>query len=311
MIANRDTPVISYWSTNALAPQDRWESVVQALGKAIVPISVSIDNPHEFEFQMSIADLDDGISILHQIGTSHRSGRGRRELARSDAHTFHFLVNLASSWTISQNGDHRLSAGEGILIDSAYVHDLALPAEFEVVHVKMQEAWLRRWVGDDLPLAGRRFALQPGFGSALNFFAAQLCPRLLSESPITATALADKFGALVAMASRDTAVHGRDARIGLCDQIRTDIAQRCADVHLTPADIGRDLHLSEQELHSALVACGLTFADVLLKIRCESAVRMLHSPSFASLSAEEISSRAGFADAQMMYKCIPSIRGRR
>ena len=296
-----ETPPISHWSTDSLDPQDRSASVLEALGQAMVPVRLSIGDPAAFEFHMSSMDLDDGISVLHQVGSPHASGRGKTELARSDAHTFHFLINFASDWTLSQRGDWRIGPGEGVLVDSAYAHDLSLPTDFEVVHVMMDEAWLRRWVAVDIPLAGRRFALQPGMSCALDHFAAQMCPHLFAGSPMSTRALADKFGALLAMACSETQVRNP---AGLCDLIQADMAQRCAEPGLIAADIARDLHLSEHEVHAGLLAGGLVFSDVLSKMRRDVALRMLQSQSFAQFTLEEISARAGFADVRALRKAM-------
>jgi AraC-like DNA-binding protein len=297
--------LISRWSTDSLAPRDRWASVVEALGQAIVPISVSIDDPRDFEFHMSSMALDEGISVLHQVGSAHRSARGKRELARSDAHTYHFMINLASEWMVRQEGEYRLAAGEGILIDSDYMNDLELPREFEVIHVKMDEHWLQRWMPPDQSLAGRRFPLQPGLGAALNLFAAQLSPHLLRDSALSHAAVAEKFGALMAMAAH-TGGASPFGHAGLCDQVRTVMAQRSAEPGLGAADVARDLHIAPSELHAALAGAGEVFADVLLRMRCEAGMRMLRSPSFKGFSLDEISIRAGFADAQAMLRLLPA-----
>jgi AraC-like DNA-binding protein len=301
MLNRPQTPAISHWSTDNLAPRDRWASVVQALDEAIVPISVSIDDPRDFEFHMSSMDLDEGISVLHQIGSAHGSSRGKRELARSDAHTYHFLINLGSHWTLQQRGDYRVAAGEGMLVDSNYVHALVLPGEFEIIHVKMHEDWLHRWISPGQPMAGRRFAQQAGFSAALNLFAAQLSPHLLKESPLAAASLAEKFGALMAMAADGW----RGDRAGLGDQIRTVMAQRSAEPGLGAADIARDLHISPAELHQALAARSEVFADALTRLRFDAALRMLRSPSFRNIPMEEVSARAGFSGVRAMLRVLP------
>ena len=309
MMKAMEQPPVARWSTDLLPQQDRCTSVVEALGKAIVPVNVSIDDPRDFEFHMACMELEEGVSFLHQTGSAHQSFRGRSELARSGAHTYHFLINRAAGWTLSHHGDIRLAPGEGILVDSAYAFHLSMPADFEVVHIKMSEEWLQRWVPQGADLAGCQFTRDSGLGRALNLFAAQLSPHTLLASPLPAADLAEQFGAMLALAGSDRTGGTRRPVAGLRDGIEAVMRQRCAEPGLRSCDVASDLRIPLHELHDALAASGQIFADLLNRMRGEISLRMLRAPSFRHLSLQEISDRAGFPNVQSMLQCVTRLPG--
>ena len=309
MLNRSKRPDVTTWSTDSLAPQDRWACLVDVLGKAVVPLNVSIDDERDFEFRMSTAVLADGFSVLRQSGSAHHCYRGRLELARSGDHTFHFMINLASSWTIEHRNAIRLDIGESVLTDSNFSYDINLPSEFEMVHFKMSEEWLRRWVASPEDIIGQRINLDSGFGRSLNLFAAQLSPEVAAQSPLHHELLADQFGSLLAMVAgerndRNTRQVG-DVR-GFRDQVHACMQQRISNPMLSQFDIATELHVTTDVVMDTLTACGQTFSGVLNRMRTDVALRMLRSSSFRTLSHSDIAERAGFSDVLSLQRAVNS-----
>ncbi|MYM22656.1 hypothetical protein GTP46_08355 [Duganella sp. FT135W] len=310
MLTPDKSPVVTHWSTDTLAPEDRWAGLVDELGKAIVPLNVAIDKERDFHFHMSAAELSGGFSVLRQSGSAHRSYRGRLELARSGAHTFHFMINLSSAWTLEHAGPLCLKAGEGVLTDSNFAHDLNLPSRFEMVHLKMSEAWVRRWLAAPEDIVGKRIALDQGFGRSLNLYAAQLSPEMAVRAPLHYGLLADQFGALLAMVAAEKnqpCRHQLGHLRGFRDQVLVCMQQRISEPMLNVCDIAYELNVSSEAVLDALTACGQTFTGALNRMRTEVGLRMLRSPSFSSLSYGDIAQRAGFSDVFALQRAVGSI----
>jgi hypothetical protein len=289
---------VSRWSTDQVAPRDRCASVIDALGKAIVPIRMEISNPAVFAFHMSSIVLDDGFVLLHQTGTPHRTYRQRGELARSEAHTYHFMINLRSELQVDHCGKKLIRAGEGVLIDSSRALELRLPRQFEVIHVKMSEAWLRRWLVPDKSLIGQRISATEGMDRALTAFVAQLTPHSLLTAALDPAALAAQVGSLLLMCSSE---HSGKEKCGLVrgpeagDQILACMTLHCSNPALTKEEVGRELGMTEGQVDEVLARHGHTFAGALAAMRNSALDRMLRTPTFQELPLIELYARAGFS----------------
>jgi len=307
MKQHANLPTVSHWSTAPLAPADRCASVIEALGKAIIPLGVTIPDPSQFAFHMSSVNLADGLALLRQSGSAHHSFRGRRELRQSGDHSYHFMINVRSSWQVEHGRAMRLMPGEGVFTDSNYAHDLLLPGDFEVVHIKMSADWVARHLPAPERLVGQPVGLAAGMGQALNRFAAQLSPQTAAQCGVGPETLAQQFAALLAMAAdeRSGPAAGMDSRVArLCEQIRVSMQMRLDEPCLSAADVAAELQLPTQIVLRALVTAGLEFSSLLTGMRVTAAQRMLGSVAFRDMPLEEIASRAGFRDAPSMQRAL-------
>lgn len=307
MNTHTQPPVVSQWSTAALAPAERCASVIEALGKAIVPLGVEIAQPERFAFHMSSVELADGMTLLRQSGSPHSSFRRKRELRRSGDHSFHFMINVQSSWHVEHGAALLLQPGEGILTDSEYHHELILPEAFEVVHVKLSADWVARHLPDPARLVGQRISLQASMGQALNRYTAQLTPQMVAHSAVGRATLAQQFAALLAMAADERGGKAAvlDSRVAkLCDQIRVSMQMRLDQACLSADDVAAELNVPTQTILQALAAAGLSFAALLTSLRVAAARRMLQSVVFRGMPVEEIAARAGFLDARSMRRAL-------
>lgn len=294
--ATTSTRVV-HWSTDMVEQSNRCASVIDALGKAIVPLSMEICNPPEFAFDMKSVELDEGCVLIQQGGSAHRTFRKRSELARSDAHTYHFMVNSASEMLISHDGQTRLQPGEGILVDSLLEVDLNLPDNFRVLHVKMSEEWLHRWFNPDEKMLGKRFSTGRGLDKALMNFIAQLSPASSASSPLSTAALAAQFGMLLMTCAAERRIGHNPLNTkehSDYDKILGCMKSNSSNSALTSAMVGYDLKLTPLEVEQAFLSRGQTFVGILASMRKEAFERMLSSPAFRELSLAELYRRAGY-----------------
>ncbi|SDD73613.1 AraC-type DNA-binding protein [Cupriavidus sp. YR651] len=291
------TPIVT-WSTRAVPRAQRLDYFAHALSSAIVPMRVERTQRGALTSHMSMLDIE-GIAILEQRGSQHRSVRGRAEIERSGAHTFHLIVNRRTHWHIEHLGRTRVGPGQAFIVDSRAPNVIEMPSDYDVIHVMLPDAWLRRWVHDPAPLVGRALGGSQGIEQALAAFSACLSPSAMQSTPLSATQMLDHLGAMLALSSREAGLPVR--RGAPLDSMRRRIvacmANRCGEPSLTAHDVACVLGIDDNELHRVLASSGETFAGVLLAHRTEAARRMLASRAFQFLTLEEIAQRAGFADA--------------
>ena len=200
-----------------------------------------------------------------------------------------------------------MAVGDAFLVDSQLPYQLDFPHDYNVVHVKMSEDWVRRWVPTPLSAVGRRIARDSGWSGALCALLAQLSPEFMVDTPLPLTVISDQIGALLALAA--TEMTGRPAaprppERDIRDRIRDCIVERCAESSLTASDVALTLNISTRTLHRSLASFNQTFGASLISARVELASRMLRSQSFKRLTTAEIGRRAGFVNASHFARVV-------
>jgi len=269
-----------------------------------------------FRAEMIVADLG-SLAVVRQTGTAHRAFRERRDLARATERTYHLVLNRSSFWYAQHRSISRLEAGDAMLFDSGLDTDIRLEAAYDIIHVKMTEAWIRQWLPSPNALVGRAIPVSSGWGRALTSFAAQLSPQFVARSPLPLPVIADHIGALLAFAAAEVSEGPKkgsgSSDSALSNRIQDLIVQRCADPELTAPQIANSVGISLRTLHRCLAAQRKSFGTLLIEARADLALRMLKSTLFRHLSVAQIGQRAGFTDpshfARVMrsrFGCTPS-----
>ena len=295
-------PDCRHWSTDSVRPSRRFDYYADALASAVAPMQVSSRRPSQFSATMTAIDVA-GLSVLYQTGTTHRSFRATRDTAKVGEHTYHLIVNLNSAWTLAHRGTVNLQAGDAVLADSRYPHDLELPSDYRVVHLKFRKEWLIRWLPNPEPLVGRRLAANSNGVNALTTFLACLSPRVLINAPVSPQVVVDQIGVLIAMLGREES-DDRGRAIDLRGRVLDCITQRCPEPELTAEEVARSLDLPIKVVHGSLTAAGGSFPLALRTARSHLATRMLMAPSFNALSQREIAARAGFTSVHAMTRAL-------
>lgn len=299
-------PAVSRWSTDDVEAPQRFDYYADALSSAIVPMRVECAAARSFRSEMTLADLG-LLAVVRQRGSAHRVYRPRLDPQAAGEHSFHVIINLASPWRVEHRTRTLLQPGDAILVDAQMAFDIALDTDYEVVHLKMSDAFLRQWLPAPGALVGRRIPCDAGWGRALTSYAAQLSPQFTVAAPLPLSVITDHLGALLGLVGSQVDTARRDAsrtERALSERIRDGIVQRCTEASLTPQDVAAGVSVSVRTLHRTLAADGATFGALLMAARADAAIRMLESPLFRRLTVAEIGRRSGFVDASHFSRSV-------
>jgi AraC-like DNA-binding protein len=299
---------VQTWSTDDVRPDERFDYFAHALSSAIVPMRVDgVEGP--FEAHMRMADVGE-VAIIHQQGTAHRSFRLPEDVTRSGEESFHLILNRTGDWTIRHRGEALVAPGEALIVDSRYRHDLTIPEDFDVIHLKLSPEWARRWMPQPEHVIGHPIGLKSTWGPALASFVSCLSPQLLVNSAVSAEVLIDQVGAMLGLVAAEMGGSARAPRdvTSLADRIQDCMAQRCGESLLDAAGIAESLRIDERTLHAALAARGKTFCTMLTDLRIDVSMRMLQSGAFKGESLASIAKRAGFPSAFALSRALQERR---
>lgn len=303
-------PSIVTWRTDAVEPRHRTAYYADALSAALAPMQMAYDGPRDgFRAEMAMTELG-LVAVLRQAGTAHRAFREQRDLARATERTYHLVLNRSSAWKVAHRSLSCLDPGDAMLFDSALDTDMRLDNDYDVVHIKLAETWIRQWLPVPGALVGQRIPATSGWGRALTSFAAQLSPHFVARAPLPLSIIADHIGGLLAFAANevDATVARRPSRAesALFTRIDDLIVQRCADPGLTATHIASFAGVSLRTLHRSLASQRRTFGALLIDARYQLALRMLKSPAFRRLTIAQVSHRAGFVDPSHFARVVRS-----
>jgi hypothetical protein len=304
------SPLTVRWSTENVPRSRRADYFVEALSSLLVPMRAAIPDPATFSSRMNMVDLGP-LALISQSGSAHSSHRGAAEIARSGARTFHLIINRAAPGTLDHCGRNVLAQGDVVLMDTGFAHDFEWTTDWEVVNIRLTEAWMQRWLPDAGALIGHKIP-DSGWGQALMSYVSQLSPKRVLGSPLPKQVICDQLGTLLALTAREFNGGAQQPKRGeeaLRSRIKDCIVERCSEPLLTANDIAASLDIAPEEVHQCLAAFGETFGDALTSTRTDIAIRMLSSPLFEGISAAEIGRRVGFPAAAQFKRVLRSRPG--
>lgn len=307
-----DNEAIQRWSTAGVPASKRLDYFAAALSEAVNPLGVCKADPRTFHADVSFANLGE-IGVTKTTGDAHGSFRGRAELALGGEHKFNLLMSLASPWTADHRGALRMTPRDVLIMDSEFPVKTDIRTAFTAINVSVSAAWLRRWVPDPHLLAARRIPGDSPWGFTLSAYLSELSPELSAAPPLPLSVIADQVGSLLALtaSTMHNAAHVRTlATRALHERIKDCIAHRCAELHLSAADVAVSTQVSVRTLHRTLAAANETFGGQLIQARCDVALRMLGSPLFRRVLTAEIGRRAGFMSPSHFARVIRLRTGR-
>lgn len=261
-----DGPLIHRWSTDDVEPLHRLAYYAATTSSALVPLTVTCSAPR---LDASVESAAMGpLDVLRMKGSAHEVSRGSRDIARSGTHQYYLMLNVASTWAVVHAGNHLLSPGDLVFIDSNQPYSLRLET-YEIVTLGMPAQWVQQWVRRPDLLAGRCLSQGSMAGRALARMLPALSPAFAVESPLPGPMIADQIGALLSAAEAD--LSGRAAMVPPPDalasgrSVETRRAQAAARMlgsrmfsEVPPADIARRAGFAGvAEMLAALQALGL------------------------------------------------------
>jgi len=295
------------WTTLDEHPLRRRDYYATALERAVTPMRVLVRDVEHFNAHFEATDLG-VLQILRMHGRPHLVESGTREIEQRGEYSYHLLANLISATQVSHRGQAALRARDACLFDSGMPFQIDLP-DYDVLHVRMSEAWIRRWIPTPRAIAGRPILRDSGWSQALCAFLSQLSPEFITQAPLPLNVICDQVGSLLALAANEmggssvpaaTGRRDRDLKQRIFDCIR----ERCAESSLTAGDVAQALNISIRTRHRNLAGFDQTFGASLMSARVDLASRMLRSPLFKRLTTAEIGRRAGFANASHFARVV-------
>ena len=115
------------------------------------------------------------------------------------------------------------------------------------------------------------------------------------ELALPAGTVAEQIAALLALAAGPDA-QAQTVSDKLFNRIRRTIRDRCHESGLSPATVADEHNISKRYLHYLCAHAGTTFRDELMRMRLDSAYRILSDKRYDALSVGEITGRCGFVE---------------
>lgn len=300
------------WSTDSEAPRHRLDYYSALLSSLQAPVQLSAPRDDAFEAHADSADLGT-ISVVRQYGSPLCCREDRRGRERDESRSYHLLIGLSSPWDAEHRGTHHCEPGDAMLFDATLPWRISHARPYEVINIKMSDAWLRQWVPSPAVLVGRPLRANAGWGRALASFAAQLSPAFFVDAPLPHSILIDHLGALLALAANQLTGASEKpsppALKSLAARVEACIEQRCFEPGLTAELAAQSVGVSVRTLHRCLATRQTSFGRVLVTARADAAIRMLSSPLFRRLTIAEVAHRTGFMHPSHLSRVVRARTG--
>jgi AraC-like DNA-binding protein len=186
-----------------------------------------------------------------------------------------------------------VQAGDCVLIDCKEPYQQDCPQTTRCVALRFPEEWLRNWLPSPERVVARAFSPTGGWGTALSAVLANLDTDMKVELALPDSVVAEQIAALLALASgpNDPVPSGRDK---LRSRLTRTLRDRCHESDLTPAAVAADHRISKRYLHYVFSQANTTFGDELMRVRLETAHRLLSDKRYDGVSVMEVAARCGF-----------------
>ncbi|WP_395399807.1 helix-turn-helix domain-containing protein [Pseudoduganella sp. UC29_106] len=302
---------VTRWSTDDVPALQRLDYYAAALSTAIVPAQLAAPGADHFAAHMDALELG-GLSCIRQQGSAHRCFTDSGDIARSSGRNFHLILNRETSWNVEHRGRMRMERGDALFVDSQFVVDFDSPSDYDYLHLKLSEGWVRQWLPSPSALTGARISSATAWGRALIAYAAAMTPQFLQQSPLPLSLIVDQLGSLLALTAQEMSgapAEKQKPALPQIDRIRDAMWQLCCSPALTASDVATAVGMPLRTFHRCFTRSGTTFGRTLTDMRCTNAVRMLQSPLYKRLTIGEIAFRAGFCDASHLSAVVHSRTG--
>lgn len=161
--------------------------------------------------------------------------------------------------------------------------------------LRFPREWLATWLPSPEAAAARVFGAGAGWGGALSAAMAGLENCVETDLQLPPGTVADQLAGLVALAAGPEAQAARP-QDKLHRALLAALRERCLEPDLSPADFAASQGISRRYLYLLFARAGTTFGGELMRLRLESAHRLLSDRRCDGLTVLEVASRCGFAE---------------
>jgi AraC-like DNA-binding protein len=295
MIATAAHRERKFWSTRDVEPRRALAYWIDTVCDSF--LEIDIDSPIRDRFQARLEQADFGPATLYMVEADTQTVYRTPARIASSRYAAFFLLRLHSGQLrLRQYGrDSQVQAGDCVLIDCKEPYQLDCLPTTRCVALRCPQDWLRNWIPSPEAIAARPFAGNAGWGGALSAALANLGPEMTEDLALPAAVVADQIAALLALAAGPD-VQAVTPRNKLVGRLLHTLRERCCESDLTPSAVADAHGISKRYLHHLFAQSGTTFGNELVRMRLESARRLLADKRFSAISIGEVAARCGFVE---------------
>jgi len=295
MVAMLEGPARQRWSTADVDSRHALAYWVDTICKSF--LEIDIDSPDRDHFRGQLDQSEFGPATLYVVEADTQTVRRTPARIAHSCYAGYFLLHLrAGQLRFQQHGrESCIATGDCVLVDCNAPYKLECLLTTRTVAMRFPQEWLRNWIPAPENLAGRPFRSGAGWSTALSAALANLDTDRDEELALPAGAVAEQIAALLALAAGPD-VHASTGTEKLLNRIRRTIRDRCHEPGLTPGAIAGAHGISKRYLHYLFAHSATTFGNELMRMRVESAHRLLSDQRYDALSVSEVAARCGFLE---------------
>jgi len=294
-------PVRHRWSTRDVEPRHALAYWVETVSRTFLAIDIESPSREHFHAQLHQSELGPATLSLVQADTQ-TVRRTRARIAHSRYAAYFLLAMRAGQLRLQQHGrESCIQPGQCVLVDCQEPYRLDCLPTTRCVAIRFPQEWLLDWLPCAESFANRLLPTTTGWGAALAAALVSLDAGWEEELALPEGVVAEQIAALLALTAGPKA-QSRTASDQLMRRILRTVRDRCSEPGLAPGDIAEMHGISKRYLHYLFAHASTTFRNELMRMRLESAHRLLTDHRYNSVSISEISARCGFVEPSHFAK---------
>lgn len=291
-----DTSEDQTWSSDGLLRQQairQWHA--HWSNRQPTPVDVTLRDPEGFSARWVHYGLGP-LRLLRLQAPAQRIANLARPNVSAASRQIH-LIYLLNGELQGEIGNRAFSVlpGDFVMLDNtgAYVLDARTP--HEVIDLIMPLGWLERHLSNPASFLAQPISMRGGWAPPLGSLLETLTLRM-DSCPLPRTMLAEKIGALLALATAEHETPHGSQTGNLTRRIMQRIEADFTDPDLSADLVASELRISKRYLQTLLAKAGTSFVQELNTARLDRASEMLAEPPTQRVSIAEIAFRCGFLD---------------
>lgn len=287
-------PSVDYeWSTDSVCGQSALSSWTDHLASQLTELYIE-----SRAFRGRIRHIELGPLQLNCLSAT--SQRVLRSPAMIDKSSNDYLLLLFEKEVAQlHHYGRKLTIPEGsfVLLDNQQPFELLREAGGSTLAVRLEDAWLRRWLPHPTAAVATLTGTHDGWGSTLAAALRTIAKEGLADAILPRGVIADQLGAFLAL------MYGRQAQgtgryqSEVLVRLKRHMQERLHDPDLDPDSIASAVGISKRHLHGLFAQTGLSFGAVLMDMRLERAAEMLRDRRFVGYRGCDVAWSCGFANA--------------
>ena len=295
MVTLAEKPARQCWSTQDVDARHALAYWVDTICKSF--LEIDIDSPDRTHFRGQLEQSELGPATLYLVEAETQTVHRTRARIAQSRYAGYFLLQLrAGRLRFQQYGrESCIETGDCVLVDCTAPYRLDCLPMTRTVALRFSHDWLRNWIPTPESLVGRPLRCGTGWSNTLCAALASLDTDRGQELALPGGTVAEQIAALLALAA------GPEAQVStpsdkIFQRIQRTIRDGCHDPSLNPATVAELHGISKRYLHHLCAHAATTFRNELMRMRLESAHRLLSDKRYDALSVSEITARCGFLE---------------